>query len=88
MLNNLSNTVVLAKPPDDNFILKWQLACKGNIAHVVVMQNVSRGKIDQFVSELAEVRAAAAAAGTNVDVCVRCDIGPCCSCSKCSSGSA
>ena len=55
-LNDLSCTVVLERPMDDALIKRWQLACEEDIAHVVVMPNVTRGKIDQFVKELIECR--------------------------------
>ena len=55
-LNNLSSTVVLERPLDDNFIKRWQLACEEDIAHVVVMPNVTRNKIDLFVQELVECK--------------------------------
>ncbi len=55
-LNDLSSTVVLERPMDDALIKRWQLACEEDIAHVVVMPNVTRGKIDQFVKELIECR--------------------------------
>lgn len=83
MLNKLSNTVVLSKPPCDEFIRKWQLACKGGIAHVVVMQNVSKQKLETFVEELVVVREACKASGLEVDGCVKQQIGPHCSCSAC-----
>mmetsp|Transcript_6329 Transcript_6329/g.18042 ORF Transcript_6329/g.18042 Transcript_6329/m.18042 type:complete len:566 (+) Transcript_6329:252-1949(+) len=51
-LNDLSSTVVLERPVDDAFIKRWQLACEEDIAHVVVMPNVTRNKIDLFVDEL------------------------------------
>jgi len=51
-LNDLSSTVVLERPMDDSLIKRWQLACEQDIAHVVVMPNVTRPKIDQFVDEL------------------------------------
>ena len=35
---------------------KWQLACEGNIAHVVVMPNVSIQKLQDFVEEMVTVR--------------------------------
>lgn len=54
-LNDLSTTVVLEKPLCDAFIQKWQLACEEDIAHVVVMPNVTRYKIDAFVQELVQV---------------------------------
>ena len=55
-LNNLSSTVVLERPMDDNFIKRWQLACEEDIAHVVVMPNVTMKKIDKFVEELTASR--------------------------------
>lgn len=55
-LNDLSSTVVLERPMDDSFIKRWQLACEEDIAHVVVMPNVTRSKIDQFVKELEECK--------------------------------
>jgi histidine decarboxylase len=54
-LNDLSSTVVLEKPMDNKFIQRWQLACEEDIAHVVVMPNVTVYKIDKFVEELVEV---------------------------------
>lgn len=39
---------------DDKLIKRWQLACQEDIAHVVVMPNVSREKIDKFIEELLE----------------------------------
>jgi histidine decarboxylase len=53
-LNDLSSTVVLERPVDDKFVKRWQLACEDDIAHVVVMPNVTRQKIDQFVNELCQ----------------------------------
>ncbi|KQK08430.1 hypothetical protein BRADI_2g41817v3 [Brachypodium distachyon] len=51
-LNMLSSTVVFERPRDVAFVHKWQLACEGSIAHVVVMPNVSVEKLDGFVEEL------------------------------------
>ena len=48
----MSSTVVLERPTDDSFVKRWQLACEEDIAHVVVMPNVTRNKIDLFVEEL------------------------------------
>lgn len=53
-LNDLSSTVVLERPVDDEFVKRWQLACEEDIAHVVVMPNVTRNKIDLFVQELVQ----------------------------------
>ena len=50
--NDLSTTVVLERPNDD-FVQRWQLACEGDIAHVVVMPNITPPVIDAFVDELA-----------------------------------
>lgn len=55
-LNDLSTTVVLERPMDDALVKRWQLACEEDIAHVVVMPNVTRPKIDQFVDELEECK--------------------------------
>jgi len=51
-LNDLSCTVVLERPKDEELITRWQLACEDDIAHVVVMPNVTREKIDVFVNEM------------------------------------
>jgi len=56
MLNELSNTVVFERPASEAFVRKWQLACEGNIAHVVVMPNVSIQKLQDFVEEMVTVR--------------------------------
>ena len=57
MLNALSSTVVFERPRDPAFIRKWQLACEGPIAHVVVMPNITIDKLDTFVAALIESRA-------------------------------
>ncbi|MBE8990333.1 histidine decarboxylase [Nostoc sp. LEGE 12450] len=51
MLNNFSNTVVFQKP-SQRLIKKWQLAVFENWAHMIVMQNIDREKIDIFINEL------------------------------------
>lgn len=53
ILNDLSCTVVFPKPRDPEVIKKWQLACKGDICHIVVMPNVSVDKLKQFVDDYA-----------------------------------
>ena len=35
---------------------RWQLACEDDIAHVVVMPNITREKIDVFIQEFVESR--------------------------------
>ncbi|XP_057451503.1 serine decarboxylase 1-like [Lotus japonicus] len=56
MRNEFSNTVVFERPPDDDFVRKWNLSCEGNVAHVVVMQHVTIEMLDSFVSELVTKR--------------------------------
>lgn len=56
LLNPLSSTVVFERPIDPVFVQRWQLACEGNIAHVVVMPNITIAKIDGFIKELLEMR--------------------------------
>ena len=56
MLNELSSTVVFERPLDEDFVRRWQLACQGNIAHVVVMPSVTIEKLDVFLNELVEKR--------------------------------
>ncbi|MEH1895113.1 MAG: histidine decarboxylase [Nostoc sp.] len=51
MLNDFSNTVVFQKPCQ-KLIKKWQLAVFENWAHIIVMQNINRDKIDNFINEL------------------------------------
>ena len=49
--NKLSSTIVFQKP-SKKIIDKWQLACTGDIAHVVIMPSVSIKKIDLFLEDL------------------------------------
>ncbi|MBN3871312.1 histidine decarboxylase [Nostoc sp. JL33] len=51
MLNNFSNIVVFQKP-SQRLIKKWQLAIFENWAHIIVMQNIDREKINTFLNEL------------------------------------
>jgi histidine decarboxylase len=62
MLNELSNTVVFERPLEEAFVRKWQLACEGDIAHVVVMPNVTIDKLEAFVADLVSSRARMAVA--------------------------
>ena len=52
MLNELSSTVVFERPRDEEFVRRWQLACERNMAHVIVMPNVTIEKLDYFLNEL------------------------------------
>ncbi|XP_047306498.1 serine decarboxylase-like [Impatiens glandulifera] len=56
MLNELSSTVVFERPLDDDFVHRWQLACLGSLAHVVVMPNVTIEKLEEFLDELLKKR--------------------------------
>ncbi|KAK4253119.1 hypothetical protein QN277_010935 [Acacia crassicarpa] len=56
MKNEFSNIVVFEKPQDDEFARRWSLACKGNMAHVVVMQHVTVEMLDCFVTEFLQKR--------------------------------
>lgn len=57
MLNPLSSTVVFEKPKCYEFIKKWQLACEGDNAHVVIMPNIDYAKINEFAKELLNIYA-------------------------------
>ena len=50
MLNNLSSTIVFQRP-NDEVVKKWQLACEGNLAHIVVMPNIEKSKLDMFCED-------------------------------------
>jgi histidine decarboxylase len=58
LLNEFSNTVYFQKPPAE-MVEKWQLAVQGDWAHIVVMQNMNRRKIDNFINELKTSKAPA-----------------------------
>lgn len=51
LLNKWSNTVVFKTPICQEFIKKWQLACSGDICHVVVMPNITKEILDIFVNQ-------------------------------------
>ena len=52
--NSLSSTVIFERP-NKEFVKKWQLACTGDIAHVVVMPSIDKGKLDLFLKEIDEI---------------------------------
>jgi len=60
MLNELSNTVVFERPKEEAFVRKWQLACEGDIAHVIVMPNIDIEKLEEFVQDYIQSRARSA----------------------------
>lgn len=75
MLNELSSTVVIECPQVEEFIRKWQLACQGNIAHVVVMPNITIDKLDDFMNELVQKRDAWFQDGKLQPPCIASDVG-------------
>ena len=54
-LNDFSNTIVIKKPKSEQFLKKWELAVQGEYAHIVVMQHVTKHKIDKFILELKKI---------------------------------
>ncbi|KAF8404413.1 hypothetical protein HHK36_009298 [Tetracentron sinense] len=75
MLNELSSTVVFERPQDEEFVRRWQLACQGNIAHVVVMPNITIEKLDDFLNELVEKRSTWFQDGKAQPPCISSDVG-------------
>jgi len=55
LLNDFSTTVVFDRPAAQ-VCQTWQLACQGERAHVVVMQNLDRDRLDRFLDELRRSR--------------------------------
>jgi histidine decarboxylase len=56
MMNRISTTVFFERPGDADLCHKWQLACQGDIAHVVVMPHITEQQLTAFVAELVESR--------------------------------
>ncbi|CAL9178228.1 unnamed protein product [Musa hybrid cultivar] len=75
MLNQLSSTVVFERPKDEGFVRRWQLACEGNIAHVVVMPSVTIEKLDDFLDELVAGRSAWYRDRSRPSPCIAAEIG-------------
>src|SRR6185369_12125642 len=50
-LNPYSNIVWFKKPPQ-HVIQKWHLATQGDFAHIVVLQHVTKEKIDEFLKDI------------------------------------
>lgn len=57
-LNEFSTTVTFERPPEE-VVQRWQLACKKDIAHVVVMPSVHKKKLRQFHLDFIESRGTA-----------------------------
>ena len=81
MLNKYSTTVVFERP-NENLVRKWQLACTGKIAHVVVMPSHNKETLDEFVESLVPMHKAG-------EVCIDMHIGQkLCLCEKPECGAA
>ncbi|KAJ7974069.1 serine decarboxylase-like [Quillaja saponaria] len=76
MLNDLSSTIVFERPLDEDFVHKWQLACEGNIAHIVAMPNITIKKINVLLNELLQKRSTWYQNGKTNPPCIAADIGP------------
>nr|GMD21795.1 histidine decarboxylase-like [Ipomoea batatas] len=57
MVNDNGITVVFERPPDREFIRRWQLSCVRDMAHVIVMPGVTIEAIDNFFNDLVQERA-------------------------------
>lgn len=62
LLNKYSTTVVFERPPPA-CVKRWQLACTGNIAHVVVMPSTDQPKLKAFVEDYLQCMTEHALAG-------------------------
>jgi hypothetical protein len=47
-----NQNIVVFQKPSDAMINKYQLPAEGGIAHVVVMQHITRSRIDGFCRDL------------------------------------
>lgn len=56
MLNKWSCTVVFRAPENMELIRKWQLACSGGLCHIVVMPNINKEKMLEFLEEYLVVK--------------------------------
>ncbi|KAG9136426.1 hypothetical protein Leryth_023362 [Lithospermum erythrorhizon] len=50
--NEWSLVVVFERPKDDEIIHQWQLSCEGDLAHIVVLPNVTQEKLTEFFHQL------------------------------------
>ena len=58
LLNPLSCTVVFERPLEEAFVLKWQLACEGDICHCILMPNHTAENARAFVAAYLQSREA------------------------------
>ncbi|KAI5656671.1 hypothetical protein M9H77_25464 [Catharanthus roseus] len=83
MLNEFSITVVFERPKDHNFVRKWQLACVGNMAHVIVLPKITIQMLDRFCDDLLKERLIWYKSIISTTPCVAEDIGDInCSCTN------
>jgi histidine decarboxylase len=47
-----NQTIVTFQKPSQAIVSKYQLATEGNLAHIVVMQHITRSRIDNFIEDL------------------------------------
>lgn len=48
---NQNSFTVVFKKPSEELIHKWQLATQGDMSHIVVMQHVTKEKLDAFIED-------------------------------------
>jgi histidine decarboxylase len=48
---NQNSITVVFKKPCKEIIDKWQIACQGDLGHIVVMPHATREKLDEFLSD-------------------------------------
>lgn len=53
--NDLSNTIVIKKP-ENSLVRKWHLATQGDIAHIIIMPNITKKQIDLLVLDLKKLK--------------------------------
>ncbi|KAI3854817.1 hypothetical protein MKX03_004210 [Papaver bracteatum] len=74
MLNENSNIVVFERPQNEDFVLWWQIACQGTIAHVV-MPNITTRILDDFLEDYIDKRSSWFQEGKLQPPCIAVDIG-------------
>ncbi|KAI3951988.1 hypothetical protein MKW92_017205 [Papaver armeniacum] len=75
MLNEFSNIVVFEKPQNEEFVHYWQLAVQGDLAHIVVMPNITVAQLNDFLRDLAEKRAIWLREGKHQPLCFSANVG-------------
>ncbi|KAI3912822.1 hypothetical protein MKX01_004892 [Papaver californicum] len=75
MINEFSNIVAFEKPQNEEFVRYWQLAVQGNLAHIVVMPNITIAQLDDYLRDLSEKRAIWLREGKLQPLCVTANVG-------------